>query len=223
MDQNGSNWIFHHSKNVSKKSCHIYRDGIKIISFLIRSEQNESKWIKLDKIGFFIRNWDSPPVWSRFLSCAPGLECPECPEWIKMDKTWLYWIFYLELRFSTSLESFSLLRTRSWMMLLVRFMMSSWNCSLNLCLRWAFSLSAVARFSIMALVISSKKNQPAFRALSRSAPFVPPHWNANCSWTSLALTEMKKIKIFASDHLKYFSYLILYLYEKSYPLRLMLW
>ena len=130
------------------------------------------------------------------------------PERIKIDKTWLDWIFHLELRFSTSLESFSLLRTRSWMMLLVKFMMSSWNCSLNLCLRWAFSLSAVARFSIMALVISSKKNQPAFRALSRSAPFVPPHWNANCSWTSLALTEMKKIKKFASDHLNYFSYLI---------------
>jgi hypothetical protein len=45
------------------------------------------------------------------------------------------------------------------------------------------------------LVISSKKNQPACKALSRSAPFVPPHWNANCSWTSLALTEMKNEKL----------------------------
>ena len=27
MDQNGSNWIFHQSKNATIKSCHIYRKG----------------------------------------------------------------------------------------------------------------------------------------------------------------------------------------------------
>ena len=53
MDQIGSNWISHQSKNVIIKSCHIYRKGkngcfVFDFDFWIRSVQNESNLIKLD-------------------------------------------------------------------------------------------------------------------------------------------------------------------------------
>ena len=59
MDQNGSKWIKldqigfpRQSKNVTIKSCHIYRKDKMAILFLIFLDQICPKWIKLDQIGF---------------------------------------------------------------------------------------------------------------------------------------------------------------------------
>ena len=49
LDQNGSKWITHQSKNVTIKSCHIYKkdkNGCFILDFF------GSNLIKLDQIGF---------------------------------------------------------------------------------------------------------------------------------------------------------------------------
>ena len=63
---------------------------------------------------------------------------------------------------------------------------SSWNCSENLLLRWTPSLDVVAKCSIMALIMSSRKNHPAWSAASRAGPWEMLHCRASCSWTSLA-------------------------------------
>ena len=52
MDQTGSNWISHQSKNATIKSCHICRktkNDCFVFDFL---DQICPKWIKLDQIGF---------------------------------------------------------------------------------------------------------------------------------------------------------------------------
>ena len=53
MDQIGSNWISHQSKNITVKSCHIYwkdKNECSLFDFIL--DQICPKWIKLDQIGF---------------------------------------------------------------------------------------------------------------------------------------------------------------------------
>ena len=123
---------------------------------------------------------------------------------------------HLEFKFSTNFASFWRFLTISWVMEAVRLMISSWNCSENLCFRLALSRSVVAKCSIIALIINSKKNQLDFKALSRSFPDVLKNWKASCSWTNLAFTEKlekKFVKSFRSVHRKIDDFFV-----KSYKL-----
>ena len=102
LDQTWSKWISHQSKNVSIKSCHIYKkdkNGCFVLDFFwIRSVQTWSNLIKLDQIGFLtnqkmslrkvftFRKRIKMPVW--FWIFLDQI----CPEWIKLDQTWWNWI-----------------------------------------------------------------------------------------------------------------------------------
>jgi hypothetical protein len=59
MDQTWSKWISHKSKNVTIKSCHIYKMDKNVClifdffgSDLSKMDQTGSNWIKLDQNGF---------------------------------------------------------------------------------------------------------------------------------------------------------------------------
>ena len=98
MDQTWSNWISNQSKNVTIKSCHIYRKDKNGCLFLIFLDQICPKWIKLDQ------------TWSNWISHqSKNVTITNChiyrkdkndrlifdffgSDLSKMDQTWSNWI-----------------------------------------------------------------------------------------------------------------------------------
>ena len=103
MDQTWSKWIFHQSKNVAVKSCHIYRkdkNARYIFDFFwIRSVQNGWNLVKLDKkldqIGF-LRQSKNVPIKNCHIYRKDKNGCFVFDifgsDLSKMDQTWSQWI-----------------------------------------------------------------------------------------------------------------------------------
>ena len=93
LDQTWSNWISHQSKNVTIKSCHIYRkdrNDYFIFDFL---DQICQKWIELDQTF-----WPETDFWQWWLFCRNCLSSNNT--FVKFEVAfWPEMVFWLEMTF----------------------------------------------------------------------------------------------------------------------------